>query len=238
MGSHDSVIFSFPLINMSDYRKALLNDRDSPEFDRAHREAGAWHVMTWVHPEPPYAIIRWQGPDVLDSLARTATSQDPFMARWRGLIRMYSGPEGAGGVWDSSRHQVFLWELGEEGPEADIRIFHGTSAVHEYIKMLADINENPALQKLYDRIRRQQGVTRVEIWHQQLGEEEVVMRLVEGHDLDAAFREVTEEKIDFDQRINRVARAGLEQAATSRSQAELIVNWKAESGAHRARGGS
>jgi hypothetical protein len=228
MDPYESVLFSIPLVSMKEYRKALLADADSPEFDRAHREAGATHVMTWLHPEPPYAIIRWQGPNVLDAVARTATSQDPFMARWRGIIRMYAGPEGAEGVWDSTRHQVFFWDSGDEGPEADMRIFHGTSAVHEYLKMLNDLNENPALQKLYDRIRRQQRVTRVEIWHQQLGDAEVVMRLVEGHDLDGAFKQVTEEKINFDQRINQVARAALDPTATSRSGAELVVNWTVE----------
>jgi hypothetical protein len=226
MDSYDSVLFSIPLIHQREYRDALLADADSPEFDRAHREAGATRVMTWVQPEPPYAVIRWQGPNILDAVARTETSLDPFIARWRGLIRMYSGPVGAEGVWDSAKHQVFFWDSQEEGTQADMRIFHGTFAVREYLNMLADINQNPALEKLYDRIRRQQRVTRVEIWHQQLGDEEVIMRLVEGHDLDGAFEQVTEEKIDFDQRINRIARAALDPTATNRSKAELIVDWR------------
>jgi hypothetical protein len=37
------------------------------------------------------------------------------------------------------------------------------------------------------------------------------MRLVEGHDLDGAFQQVTEEKINFDQRIN----GSLEQFSTT-----------------------
>jgi hypothetical protein len=157
MDALQSVLFSIPLINISEYRKALLADRDSPEFDRAHEEAGASRVMTWPHPEPPYAVIRWQGANILDAVASTEKSPDPFMARWRRLIRMYSGSQGAEAVWDSAKHRVFFWEAEDEGPEADMPIFHGTSAVREYLNMLADINENPELQKLYDRYGANRG---------------------------------------------------------------------------------
>jgi hypothetical protein len=223
----ETVLFSIPLKDVDGYQTALIADRDSSEFSESHRAAGATRVMTWIHRDPDYAIIRWDGSNVLDSVAKTATTRDPFMARWRGIIRVYSGDDGAGSVWDSSRHQVFSWGTGEEGSDTDLRVFHGSSQVHDFLTLLADISNTDALARLYDRIRRSQGVTRVEIWHQRLLNEEVVMRMVEGNGLDAAFVEVDEESAEFDRRINELARAALSPNATTRSQAELIVDWRA-----------
>jgi hypothetical protein len=155
------------------------------------------------------------------------TTSDPFMARWRGLFRVFAGPAGADGVWDSDRHQIFLWASGEQGSETDVRTFHGSAGLHMFVTLLADIKADPALEKLYDRVRREQGVTRVEIWHQRLGDQEVVMRLIEGHDLDAAFTNFAQEGRDLDRRISSAARVALDESATTRSQAELIVDWRA-----------
>ena len=223
----ETVLFSIPLKDVDGYRKALIAERDSIEFADSHRAAGATRVMTWVQRDPPYAVIRWDGKNVLESIASTATTKDPFMARWRGIIRVYSGVQGAATVWDSARHQVFSWETGEEGSDTDMRVFHGSSQVHDFLTLLAEISNDPALGRLYDRVRRGQGVTKVEIWHQRSLNEELVMRMVEGNQLDAAFAEVDAESKEFDRRLNRLARAALSPSATTRSEAEMIVDWRA-----------
>jgi hypothetical protein len=224
----ESVLFSFPVSRVDHYRQELLADRDSPEFDEAHRGVGLSRVMTWVQRQPDYAIIRWDGENVPDALERAARSEDPLMSKWRGLVRVFAGPAQAEGVWQlESHHHVFSWTTGEEGPDVDTRIFHGSSVVNQFLTLLADIKGDPPLLSIYDRIRRRQGITRVEVWHQNIEDEDVILRVLEGHDLDAAFEDMAAGKTELDRRIRDLEIATLGKSHISRSQAELLVDWRA-----------
>ena len=227
MSPNESLLFSIPLTNLEKYTEALVGDRDTPEFAEAHRAVGLSRVMTWVQREPPYAIILWEGPDVTLSLLRTSTTQNKFMGKWRGLVRTFAGPEGAEGVWEpESRHKVFSWWSGEDAPETEARVFHGSDSVSHFVSLLQDIEKDPALMSSYDRVRRSQGISRVEVWHQKVGEDEVVLRLIEGRDLDAAFAAIDEGKNEIDRRFVSVAPHAFDGKRMSQGRSELIVDWR------------
>lgn len=223
-----SVLFSFPVNRVDHYRQELLADRDTPEFDEAHRGVGLRRVMTWVQRHPDYAIIRWDGENIPDALERTARSKDPLMSKWRGLVRVFAGPVQAEGVWQlESHHHVFSWTTGVEAPDVDVRIFHGSPIVNQFLTLLADIKGDPPLLSIYDRIRRRQGITRVEVWHQNIDDEDVILRVLEGDDLDAAFEDMAAGTTELDRRIRDLEVATLGESHISRSQAELLVDWRA-----------
>jgi hypothetical protein len=222
-----AVLFSFPLLRSDDYRQALTADRATSEFDHAHRSLGLTRVMTWVQRDPNYAIIRWEGASVLDALAISATTTDPLMGKWRGLIRAFSGADAAGSVWDASRRQVFSWSTGEDGPETSVRLLRGTKLVTEYLETMEDFGSDPALLGVFNRIRRRQGFTRLEVWHQRLGVDDIVLWFATGSDLEAAYADIFEGKSQFDQRVGKLVAASLNVDDPPGGKPELIVDWRA-----------
>jgi len=227
MPNHEGVLLSLPLRDPEGYRQAAIADQGTPELDEACRDLGCSRLMTWVQSDPGYAIVRWEGEHVLDSVARTATADNPFIARWRGLIRVFAGEAGAEALWDASHHRVFAWASGEEGPETSVRLFHGSAVVPAYLRTMEDFGSDPALLGVFDRIRRRQGFTRLEVWHQRLGEDDVVMWLAEGSDLTAAYEEIFEGKNEFDRRVRKVVRASFNVSDPSGSMPELVLDWRA-----------
>jgi hypothetical protein len=222
-----AVLFSFPLLRIDEYRQALMADRDTSEFDHAHRGLGLTRVMTWVQRDPHYAIIRWEGESVLDALASSATTTDPLMGKWRGLIRAFSGIDAAGSVWDASRRQVFSWNTEVEGPETSVRLLHGTKVVTEYLETMEDFSSDPALLGVFDRIRRRQGFTRLEAWHQKIGDDDIVLWFATGSGLEAAYADIFEGKNPFDQRVGKLVAASLNINDPPGGKPELIVDWRA-----------
>ena len=150
------------------------------------------------------------------------------MSKWRGLVRIFAGPAQAEGVWQlESHHHVFSWTTGEEAADVDVRIFHGSPVVNQFLTLLADIKGDPPLLSIYDRIHRRQGITRIEVWHQNIEDEDVILRVLEGHDLDATFAEMAAGKTELDRRIRDLEVATLGKSHLYRSQAELLVDWRA-----------
>ena len=227
MATEESLLLSMPLADPKGYREAAIADQGTAEFDEAYRSLGFTRVLIWVQREPPYAIIQCEGEDVLDSVARTKTTDNGFFVRWRGLVRVLAGEEGAEVLWNAAHHRIFAWTSAENGPEASVRLFHGSSVVGAYLRTMEDFKNDPALFRIFDRIRRRQGFTRLEAWHQTLGEDEVVLWLAEGRDLEAAYTDIFEGKNDFDRRVSKVVRASLEVSNLSEGTPELVVSWRA-----------
>jgi hypothetical protein len=227
MAQVESLLLSVPLKDPEGCREAALADRGTPELDAAHRSLGFTRLVAWIQHDPAYAIVLWEGDDVHGLSERTATTNDAFFARWRGLLRVFAGEKGEEALWDSSAHRVFSWTSGEDGPEASVRLFHGSSLVTEYLSTMRDFGSDPALLGVFDRIRRRQGFTRLEVWHQTLGQDEVVLWLAEGRDLEAAYAEIFEGKYDFDRRVSKLVRASLNVSDPSIGKPELIVDWRA-----------
>jgi hypothetical protein len=227
MANNEGLLLSMPLKDPGGYREAAIADQGTPELDEACRALGCSRVLTWVQQEPAYLIVRWEGEHVLDSVARTATADNPFIARWRGLIRVFAGEAGEEALWDASHHRVFSWTSGEEGPETSVRLFHGSAIVPAYLRAMEDFGGDPALLGVFDRIRRRQGFTRLEVWHQKLGEDDVVIWLAEGRDLVGAYAEIFEGRNDFDRRIRKLVGASLNVSDPSAGMPELVLDWRA-----------
>jgi hypothetical protein len=227
MAENERLLLSMPLVDPDGYKEAAAAYRATPEFDEAHRNLGCTRLLTWIQREPAYAIIRWEGVNVLESVARTASTTDPFFARWRELVRLFAGETGEGALWHASHHRVFSWTSGEEGPEASVRVFHGTAAITDYLWTMEDVTSVPGLLGVFDRIRRQQGFTRLEVWHQSLGEDDVVLWLAEGRQLEAAYANIFEGKNDFDRRVRTLVKASLDVNDPSGGMPELVVDWVA-----------
>ena len=227
MAKNESLLLSVPLRDPEGCREAAIADRGTQQLDAAHRSLGFTRLVAWIQHDPAYAIVLWEGEDVLGLSERTATTSNAFFARWRGLLRVFAGEKGEEALWDSSVHRIFSWTSGEVGPEASVRLFHGSSLVTEYLSTMKDFSSDPALLGVFDRIRRRQGFTRLEVWHQTLGQDEVVLWLAEGRDLEAAYAEIFEGKYDFDRRVSKLVRASLNVSDPSIGKPELIVDWRA-----------
>jgi hypothetical protein len=92
---------------------------------------------------------------------------------------------------------------------------------------MEDFGGDPALLGVFDRIRRRQGFTRLEVWHQKLGEDDVVIWLAEGRDVAGAYAEIFEGKNDFDRRIRKLVGASLNVSDPSGGMPELVLDWRA-----------
>ena len=224
---HETILFSIPLLRPDELRAAALADQDSGELERAYGPLGISRVSSWVQKRPDYLTVMWEGMNLLDAIKETAVSDDPHFAKWRGLTRIYAGPDPAQAFWDASRHRIFEWSTGERGRDSEARVFHGTESIEEYLRFVQDVQNDPNLHAEFDRIRREQAFTRAELWHQTSGGQDVVISLWEAHDMDAAIAKVLARRTPLDERILEIRRIALSEGAVSDDRPELVMDWRA-----------
>lgn len=205
-----------------------MADRDSAQHHDSHHLFGLTGEMVWIQRDPAFMLVRWEGEDVFRAMEQLGTSPDPFWGKWRGFLRLYVGPVPMENFWkQSSFSQVLSWATGEPGAESDARVIPMTEPVNDYLEFLDDLNTQPQLMRAYEQIRRSQRITSVEVWHQNLGDEEVLLRVVEGENLDQAYAEIEQAHHDLDRRFRDIERAVSKQLRITRSDAELLVDWRA-----------
>ena len=228
MAETRSVLFALPLTRVEDFRQSVLADRDSEQHHESHHLFGITREMVWIQRHPSFMLVRWEGDDMFGAIEQLGTSTDPFWAKWRGFLRIYVGPVAMENFWQaSSLRQVLSWTSDRHGPQTDARVLPRTGPVNEYLRFLEEVNDQAALMIEFDRIRRGQGITAVEVWHHHLGDEDVMLRVVEGEDLDAAFADIGRGRDDLDRRLRDFERAISNEDRIVRSDAELIVDWRA-----------
>lgn len=228
MNETQSVLFALPLIRVDEFRESVMADRDSDQHHESHHLFGITREMVWIQRRPSFMLVRWEGNDVFGAIEQLGTSTDPFWAKWRGFLRIYVGPVAMENFWQaSSLRKVFSWTTGRHGPQTDARVLPLAGPVNDYLRFLEDVNDQDELMSAFDRIRRGQGITAVEVWHHHLGDEDVMLRVVEGEDLDAAFADIDQGHHDLDRRLRDFERAISNEGRITRSDAELIVDWRA-----------
>lgn len=123
-------------------------------------------------------------------------------------------------------NHVFSWDSGDVGPQRIAWVNRVSGDVRSYMKLLR-LDQEPGLMEQYDSIRRGQGITRTEVWHQAFPDHEVVVQMVEGHDLDAAITEIDRGDHELDRRLTAIARSVLDEGRASLSEVEMLVDWRA-----------
>jgi hypothetical protein len=78
-----------------------------------------------------------------------------------------------------------------------------------------------------DRVRGRQGFTRIETWHQQTNGDDVVLTLIEAHDLQSAMGQLMAEDNRLDKRLMKVMRSSLLQGQSPPPAAKLLARWHA-----------
>jgi hypothetical protein len=215
------------LLDVDGFCEALLSDLPSEKFGDAYRDLGLAHVSFWVQRDPDAAIARWEGRDIDTMLERFAASSNPVLARWRGQLRVFSGPQEAESFWDASRHRLLSWGTDEQGAESEITVCSEPRQVDMYRRLANEFQQDPSLFGLLDRVRRSQGFTRIETWHQQKDGDEVILNLIEAHDLKGALAQIAAENNELDKRSMKVVRAVLLQAPSPSPVATLLARWHA-----------
>lgn len=218
---------SISLVDVDGFCEALLSDIPSARYDEACRGLGFTHVSYWIQRDPDAVVLMCEGKDTDTFMERFAASPDPFLAKWRGLIRVFAGPEGADSFWDASNHRLFFWESGELGAQSEIRIYREPKQVAAFLQDSLDFRHDPSLFKLYDRVRRSQGFTRIETWHQETSGQDVVLELFEAHDLSVAMEQRAAANNRLDERVMHVERATLLEGDAPMSLAKLLARWNA-----------
>lgn len=221
-----SVLFALPLTRVDDFRRSVLADRDSDEHHQSHHLFGITREMVWIQRRPSFMLVRWEGKDVLDAIEQLGTSTDPFWGKWRGFLRIYVGPVGMENFWQaSSLRHVFSWGSDREPTECNGRVFPFAEPVLEYMRLLEQIKNDAPLMSAYEERCRSKGIAAVEVWHHHLGDEDVLLRVVEGSDLDAAFAGDDHAEDELGHRLRNIERAMTEQGRITAGVAELIVDW-------------
>jgi hypothetical protein len=214
-------------VDADGFVSSLLNDLPNARFGDAFRELGLTNVAFWVQRDPDAAVARWEGADIGTLLERYAASSNPVLARWRGQLRVFSGPQEAESFWDASRHRLLSWGTEEHGAESEITIFREARQVDIYRQLANDFQQDPSLLGLLDRVRRRQGFTRIETWHQQNNGDDVVLTLTEAHNLKEAMAQIGAEDNELDKRTMEVVRTMLHQSAPPPPAAKLLARWHA-----------
>ena len=223
----ETIFFSIAVVRLDELRAAAIVDNESAELDRAYLPLGVTRVTTWIQRHPPYLTVLWEGRNLLDAVKQTAVSDDPHFSRWRGLTRIYAGPDSADAFWEATRHRIFAWSSGECGRDRQARVLHGTSSIAEYLKFVQDVQNDAQLLAEFDQLRTSQGFTRSELWHQSTGDQDVVISYWEAHDMAAAIAKVEERTSELDERILRIRRSALGKGALSEDLPEIVLDWQA-----------
>lgn len=214
------------LLKADDFCNALLKDISTVKLGDAFRELGLSQVSFWIQRSPDAAVVMWEGTDIETLFDRYAASPNPTLVRWRGQLRVYSGPDEADGFWDASHHRLLSWSTGEQGAQSEIRIDRQPEQVEAYRRLAEDFQGDPSLMSLIDRVRRRQGFTRIETWHQESDGGHTLLSLVEANDLNDSMAQIATESNDLDKRTMKVVRAtfhlGLPPPST------LLARWHAQ----------
>lgn len=208
-------------------REALLNDIPTVSYGDAFRGLGLTRVSFWTQHDPAAAVVRWEGTDIDTVLERFAASADPVLARWRGQLRMWSGPVEAESFWDASRHRLLSWGTGEQGAQSVVTVYRDTREIEMYRQRFVDFDRDPSLRKLLNRVRGRQGFTRLETWHQQANGSDLVLTLLEADDLSTAMAQLLSEDNELDKRLMDLLRSTILHPAAQSSSATLLARWHA-----------
>lgn len=222
-----TVMTSVNLLDVKALCEALLRDLSNGAFDDVYRTMGLARVTWWIGRDPDAAVTMWEGSNIDELLEGFGTSRHPLMAKWRGLLRIWSGPEEANGFWEASRHRLLSWATEEEGAESEVMVFQDPRQVEMYRQQSLDFQQDPSLRRLLDRVRREQGFTRIETWHQRTSENDTVLTLVEAHDLKAAVSRFMSEDNELDRRLMDLMRKTILQGASPPPAAKLLARWRA-----------
>ena len=95
------------LVQVEAYSEAMRADVSKKAFGDAFREIGVTRLSFWVQRDPDASLVRWEGADIDSVLLRYGNSPNRELSRWRGLLRVFSGPDEADGYWDASRERIF-----------------------------------------------------------------------------------------------------------------------------------
>lgn len=216
-----------PLLDADGWQEALLADISTAPFADAYRSLGLTGVSFWLQRNPDAAMARWEGTDVDTLLDRYAVSPHPVLSRWRGQLRTLSGPVEAENFWNASHHRLFSWSSEEEGAQSEITVYRKQKDIEAFQRLSLDFQHDPSLLKLFERVRRHQGFTRIETWHQHTDDGEAVLTLFEAHDLGAAMAQRAAEGNRLDQRIMQVERKTLFHQDRVTPVAKLFARWRA-----------
>lgn len=222
-----TILTSGLVLDPEGWREATLGDISTESFDDAYRSLGLTHAAFWIQRDPNVAVAMWEGADIDTFFERFAASSHPVVAKWRGLLRTFSGPEEAENFWDASHHRLFSWATEEEGAESEVTIYRDPSQVEAFRRLANDFQQDPALMSLVDRVRRRQGYSRIETWHQQSNGDDIVLTLFEGHDLNAAMTQIAAEDNELDRRTMKLIRNTFLQTQSPPPVAKLLARWRA-----------
>jgi hypothetical protein len=216
------------LVRPDEYCKAVLSDLPTGRLDAPLSALEVTRLSVWVQRHPDAAIVRWEGKHIDSVLERFGASDDPTLAKWRGMLRTFSGSAEMDSYWDASRHRIFSWGKDEARHDSEIKVFRCTSEIEALLSLYRDVQSDPAHFRIFERIREGQGVTRVEAWTQQSGEETLFLNLVEARDLGSAYAAMEGETNEFDRRVMKTRRAALKGPPMSGGAvAKLLIDWRA-----------
>lgn len=206
------------------WSEALLKDLSNESgLGDAYRSLGLTRVSFWMQRNPDAAVVMWEGIDTDTLFERISVSPNPVLGKWRGLLRMWSGPEEADSYWDASRHKLFSWAADEQGADSEVTIHRDPAQLEAYREFCLDLQQDPSLMSLLARVRQRQGFTRIEAWHQHMNGSDLVLVLREAHDLDAAMSQLVAEDNEFDKRVMELLRGSLLQQSPPPSPAKLLT---------------
>lgn len=217
------------LAQVEAYSDAIRADVSKKSFGDALRDLGVTRLSFWVQRDPDASLVRWEGTEIDSVLQRYETSSNRELARWRGLLRVFSGPEEAESYWDASRHRIFSWaSQNGESEQREIKVFPATDDIEALSALYRDIQNDPGLLSDFERIRMDQGFTRIEAWTQEIAGEVLLLNLFEAHNLDSAYSSIEAEHHDLDRRIMKTRRTALKgPPLRSVPAGKLIADWRA-----------
>ena len=213
------------LRDIARYKEAILSDFSTSAFGDAFRGLGLVRVSVWLQHDPPASVTRWEGTDIDTLSARSAASKNPVIAKWRGLMRVFSDPSEVERYWDASRRCLFSWTAEKEGRESEITVFRNPHDVEAYLEAATHFQNDPELLKILDRVRRRQGFTRIETWHQASQDQSLILVLMEADDLKAALVRTCEEEEELVGRILKPERSMIVDPALAPPAAKLLAQW-------------
>lgn len=209
------------------WSEALLKDLSSESgLGDAYRSLGLTRVSFWMQRNPDAAVVMWEGTETETLFERISVSPNPVLGKWRGLLRIWSGPEEADSYWDASHHRLFSWTTDEQGADSEVTIHRDPAQLEAYRDFCLDLQQDPSLMSLLDRVRQRQGFTRIEAWHQHMDGSDLVLVLREAHDLNAAMAQFVAEDNDFDKRVMELLRGSVLRSSPQ-PPAKLLARWQA-----------
>lgn len=223
----NTVVSCRSLLEADVWSQALLEDLSTESgLGNAYRSLGLTRVSFWVQRNPDAAVVMWEGTDTDTLFERISVSPNPVLGKWRGLLRVWSGPQEADSYWDASRHKLLSWVADEQGADSEVTIHRDPAQIEEYRQFCLDLQQDASLMRVLGEVRQRQGFTRVEVWHQHLDGNDLVLVLREAHDLKAAMAQLVAEDNDLDKRVMKMLHGSLLQSPPP-PPAKLLTRWEA-----------